>query len=232
MEIAIVETEKYHQTAMLVFTSNAGDDVTDQIIRIIEGTEKNPFVQVRVHLIEGKGGGNKPSEYLQMKDSGRIKLVQVNHTNQTVYEHVHLMFTVGISSTSKRIDVSIPSQPVADEKTKKEMAIAESEKYHKTATITDATKIGEEVTDQVIRMIQGNEKNPIVGIKVHQIEGAGGGNKPLEYFQVDETGRITVTKMNTTAYPVTEHVHVWFTVDNATAGLRIDVTMNPTTQGN
>lgn len=184
----------------------------------IEGTEKNPFVQVRVHQIEGTGGGNKPSEYLQVEESERIKLAQVNHTNLTVYEHVHLMFTVGTSSTSKRIDVSIPSQPVAGEKTNMEIAIAESEKYDKTATITDATKIGEEVIDQVIRMIQGNEKNPIVGLKVHQIEGAGGGNKPSEYFQVDETGRITVTKMNTTASPVTEHVHVWFTVDNATAG--------------
>ncbi|UIO42103.1 hypothetical protein LOY85_25460 [Brevibacillus brevis] len=34
MEIAIAETEKYHQAATLANTSNAGEDVTDQIIRI------------------------------------------------------------------------------------------------------------------------------------------------------------------------------------------------------
>ncbi|MED1784281.1 hypothetical protein P4V43_20880 [Brevibacillus fortis] len=34
LEIAIAETEKYHQTATLANTSNAGHDVTDQIVRI------------------------------------------------------------------------------------------------------------------------------------------------------------------------------------------------------
>lgn len=62
MKYAIAETEKYHQDATLANISNAGDDVTDQITFIIEGTEKNPFVQFKVHQIEGMGVGNKLSK--------------------------------------------------------------------------------------------------------------------------------------------------------------------------
>ncbi|QDS37379.1 hypothetical protein [Brevibacillus brevis] len=62
------EVYKYKRVASISATTEAGVNVTDQIIRLKDGMSKNPNVQVQIHQIEGMGGGNKPAQYLQTKE--------------------------------------------------------------------------------------------------------------------------------------------------------------------
>jgi uncharacterized protein YjaG (DUF416 family) len=49
-------------TVNLLNTSQAGEDVTDQIIRMKEGMEKNTHVQMKLLRAEGMGGGNRAAQ--------------------------------------------------------------------------------------------------------------------------------------------------------------------------
>jgi hypothetical protein len=173
------------------------------------------------------GGNNKPAEYLQADESGRIKLIQENNSNFTVFEHVQITFTVGTASTIKHVDVLFQPKTGAGQKTVMEVAIAESNKYYRTATISNTSVVGEDVTDQIIRMIEGSEKNPHVSYKVRQIEGMGGGNKPSQYLQLDDAGRIKLVQQNTTNTTLYEHVKITFTAGTASTTTRIDVNIFP-----
>lgn len=100
---------KYEQTAAILDTVNAGDDINDQMIRLIDGNERNPIVQVRAKKVLPMEGSDRP-EYLQLDDARGIRLVQKNTTNTTLYEHVKITFTAGTASTTTRIDLNIPPQ--------------------------------------------------------------------------------------------------------------------------
>lgn len=100
---------KYEQTAAILDTVNAGDDINDQMIRIIDGNERNPIVQVTAKKVLPMEGSDRP-EYLQLDGARGIRLVQKNTTNTTLYEHEKITFTAGTASTTTRIDVNIPPQ--------------------------------------------------------------------------------------------------------------------------
>ncbi|MGG1223782.1 hypothetical protein [Brevibacillus formosus] len=227
MQIARAESDKYHGNVIIPSTSKVGEDVTDQIIRMMDGPVKNPAVTVKLHKIEGMGGNNKAAEYFQADESGRIKLIQENNSSFTVFEHVQIMFTVGNATTIKYVDVLFQPKTGAGQKTVMEVAIAESDKYYRTATISNTSVVGEDVTDQIIRMIEGSEKNPHVSYKVRQIEGMGGANKPAQYLQLDDAGRIKLLQQNTTNTTLYEHVKITFTAGTASTTTRIDVTIPP-----
>ncbi|NQF13307.1 hypothetical protein HPY31_05160 [Brevibacillus sp. HB1.3] len=226
-EILMAESDKYYKSALIGNTSKVGEDVTDQIIRLIEGTQKNPVVGLEIVKVEGMGGNNKPSKYLQADESGRIKLIQENNSNFTVFEHVQIMFTAGTATTIKYVDVLLQPKTGAGQKSVMEIAIAESDKYFRTATISNTNIVGEDVTDQIIRMKEGSEKNPHVSYKVRQIEGMGGGNKPAQYLQLDDAGRIRLVQQNSTNTTLYEHVKITFTAGNASTTTRIDVNIPP-----
>ncbi|NRS49420.1 hypothetical protein [Brevibacillus sp. HB2.2] len=226
-QIARAESDKYHRNVIIPSTSKVGEDVKDQIIRMIDGSQKNPAVTVKLHKVEGMGGNNKLAEYLQADESGRIKLIQENNSNFTVFEHVQIMFTAGTATTIKYVDVLFQPKTGAGQKSVMEIAIAESDKYFRTATISNTNIVGEDVTDQIIRLKEGSEKNPHVSYKVRQIEGMGGGNKPAQYLQLDDAGRIRLMQQNTTNTTLYEHVKITFTAGNASTTTRIDVNIPP-----
>lgn len=228
-EILAAESEKYYKSAWIGNTSKVGDDVTDRIIRLIEGTQKNPVVAIAIDKVEGKGGGNKPAQYLQLDQSGRIKLIQENLTSANVYEHVQVSFKIGTSVSSTRIDVNIQSEAGNDGSYDVQVARAESDKYLGNVIIPSTTKVGDDVTNQIIRMMAGPEKNPAVTVNLHKIEGMGGKNNPAEYLQADGSGRITLSKENSANFTVYENVQIMFTFGTATSIKYVDVLFHPKT---
>ncbi|RNB90132.1 hypothetical protein EDM59_01400 [Brevibacillus nitrificans] len=105
------EAEKYVMHASISNEVMAGDDITDQIIRLAGGSAANPEAQVTIEYVEGQGGDQEPSEYLSTDEHGRIFLKQMNSTEETVTEYVHLKFSLGRMAARVRVKVEIEPQP-------------------------------------------------------------------------------------------------------------------------
>ncbi|MFF0828405.1 hypothetical protein ACFYU8_16155 [Brevibacillus sp. NPDC003359] len=154
-------------------------------------------------------------------------MIQQNTTNTTLYEHVKIMLTAGTASQILRIDVDILPKAQDGGKSDREILMEESDKYYKSALIESTSKAGEDVTDKIISLIEGTQKNPAVGIDVVKVEGMGGGNKPAHYLQLDDAGKIRLVQQNTTNTKLCEHVKITFTAGNASTTKRIDVNIPP-----
>ncbi|EJL22863.1 hypothetical protein PMI05_04806 [Brevibacillus sp. BC25] len=180
LRTASEEIPKYEKTATIPDTVKAGDDITDQIIRLIDGNERNLLVQVTAKKVLPMKGSNRPVEYMQVDPTGRVILVKPNTTGMPVKELVHVWFTVDDTSTGHRVEVTI--QPKGDTGGPSDTQIVQDEviKYNRAASISATTEAGVDVTDQIIRLKDGMSKNPNVQVQIHQIEGMGGGNKPAQ----------------------------------------------------
>ncbi|MED1944719.1 MULTISPECIES: hypothetical protein [Brevibacillus] len=67
-------------------------------------------MQMKLLHAEGMGGGNRAAEYLQVDESGRIKLLQKNKTKSSIQERIIISLNIGTASVTGNIDVNIPPQ--------------------------------------------------------------------------------------------------------------------------
>ncbi|WP_152985684.1 hypothetical protein [Brevibacillus choshinensis] len=314
------ESRKYYRQSILSRTSQLGDDVTNDIVRLMTGEVINPDIAVTVQSIEGTGGNNKPAEFLGLDDNGRIILLKENGTGSEVVEHVQLRFANSKTGTGSvtvgiRIDVTIQPKQESSEGGEVEavakvnavtisanpsktelsdaihemkealanpslelrfgevfagfsaeqqqdtysrmvyhvkslpfesrediqrgledsiqrtvnlyIAFEEMDKYATNAEISGELQVGDDVTDQIIRMTDGETENPNVVIMASDMKGDGGNERPAKYLAVDEHGRITLKQVNNSDKPVIEYVYLWFTVGTTSAITRVDVQIEP-----
>ncbi|NRS49421.1 hypothetical protein [Brevibacillus sp. HB2.2] len=153
------EMPKYEQTATIPDTVKAGDDITDQIIRMIEGKEKNPLVMVTAKKVLPMKGSGRPVEYLQVDPNGRVILVKSNNTGMPVKELVNVWFTVDDTSTGHRVEVTIQPKGDTGEPSDNQIVQEEVNKYNRVASISATTEAGVDVTDQIICLKDGMNKN-------------------------------------------------------------------------
>ncbi|MED1791129.1 hypothetical protein P4V54_00450 [Brevibacillus nitrificans] len=117
-----------------------------------------------------------------------------------------------------------------------DIAIAESDKYARVATIPGTIQAGADVTEEVVRLVNGEEADPEVQVSVNSTEGTGGNNQPSVYLEVDEEGKLKLKKTNQTDAPIVEHVQLWFMKkyngNSTTVGVRVDVTIDPSMELN
>ncbi|MFF0828406.1 hypothetical protein ACFYU8_16160 [Brevibacillus sp. NPDC003359] len=169
IQIGEEETFKYYRTATIPNSAKAGEDITDQIIRLMEGQVKNPVVQIKPRRIEPISPNNLV-EYLQVDPSGKVILIKPNSTVEPVQERVSVWFLVEGIITPMRVVVTI--QPNGDTGGPSDYQIVQDEvnKYNRVTSISAMTGAGVDVTDQIIHLKNGMSKNPNVQVQIYQIE--------------------------------------------------------------